>query len=385
MSTVWKLSLDDYIKKYPSVDSTLIGLIYNEYNSDLDEILENLSIKDTNDEWIVVDSLISNLYKQLNVEYSEMNSYLVAILESHSSLTLSEAIYNYLETFDHTLDDNSLELLLALTGSQQLDKCRLILKACNNRVQDAEDVLSTLSNVESSEVSVQQPTYQQQQQQRKQRQKVNTNWVKVNKKLNNSNNNKKPIYPHLPQVGLRTSHLNTTTYQSTSTEIETEDFCRQKEQEYRDKKQLALNEASRIFKASKSWKVNAGGQASLMKSQEAATFGELADEWAIKAAKAYTNSRSSNSQNDKIDLHYLTAKEALAVAHDCVHRWWSKRPILNKEVTKLNQLTFITGVGLHSTGKQPVLFPQIARMLENDGWKIDRQPSSGCIVVKGRA
>lgn len=55
------------------------------------------------------------------------------------------------------------------------------------------------------------------------------------------------------------------------------------------------------------------------------------------------------------------------------------------EITSLNSLTFITGVGIHSTGRKPILFPAVSKALESDGWKLEKQMSRGMIIVRGRA
>lgn len=345
-------------------------------------------------DWVILDSISTSIHRQLGVSNYELINSLIKLIESNKALTLSDALSAYLSTFNYILNSTSLDIFLALFNDQNIHDAKLVLQACNNRIQDAEIVLQTLNQLKLSEYSLDgllddqlnlntsnNPTKLSRVKSTpsipSQSISTSTAWSKVNKK--NLKKNNQPILPHLPQV--TKDDINSTKSSNTTNEIEL--YCRKMENDFRIKRQTAIKDAGHLYQSSKSWKHGTGSIASQARSQQAREYKEIADEWAVKAAKASIQSRSSLSEN-VIDLHYLTSQEALAVATDSVNKWWSKRPINNNQLLKLGPLVFITGIGLHSTGKQPILFPQVARMLENQGWNIERQQSRGCIIVKGR-
>ncbi|TIA88608.1 hypothetical protein E3P99_02487 [Wallemia hederae] len=349
-------------------------------------------------DWVYLESISSSIHRQLGVSNAQLVNSLRNLIETSHFQTLSASLSAYLSTFKHILDTQSLDLLLALFDNQNIDDAKLVLQACNNRIEDAEVVLQTLNQLKASELSLDEslnhladvgaakPSPQPHTAFSRARstpsipsQSISapTGWSKVNKKP--SKKNTQPLFPHLPQVTKDDMDANDFKSQSNQYEI----YCRKMEDDFRIKRQTAIKDAGHLYQSSKAWKHGTGAIASQARSQQAREYKELADEWAIKAAKASIQSRSTLSEN-VIDLHYLTLAEALAVASDSVDKWWSKRPLNNNQLLKLGPLMFITGVGLHSTGKQPILFPQVSRMLESNGWNVERQASRGCIIVKGR-
>ncbi|TIA98680.1 hypothetical protein E3P95_02374 [Wallemia ichthyophaga] len=348
----------------------------------------------TDFDWVVLDSISTSIHRQLGVSNDHLINSLKSHINSTKALTLSDALSTYLETFNHILNSTALDIFLALFSNQDIHDAKLVLQACNNRIEDAETVLHTLNHLKLSERSIDglledqlnistsnNPTKLSRAKSTpsipSQSISTPTAWNKISKKPPKKNN--QPIFPHLPQVTKDDIDSNSSNNSTNHYEL----YCRKMEHDFRIKRQSAIKDAGHLYYSSKSWKHGTGGIASQAKSQQARELKELADEWAVKAAKASIQSRSSLSEN-VVDLHYLTSQEALAVAADSVDKWWSKRPLNNNQLLKLGPLVFITGIGLHSTGKQPILFPQVARMLENQGWSIERQQSRGCILVKGR-
>lgn len=84
---------------------------------------------------------------------------------------------------------------------------------------------------------------------------------------------------------------------------------------------------------------------------------------------------SSQSTSDSCDLHGVDVKNALRISKERVTGWWQHKRGAH------TGYTIVTGKGTHSEGGRSRLQPPIAKMLMQEGWKIE--VSSGSILVRG--
>lgn len=98
-----------------------------------------------------------------------------------------------------------------------------------------------------------------------------------------------------------------------------------------------------------------------------------AKEWELEGARMVVDAQLERL-NNTVDLHYATVDQAVTLALEAAEQWWSKE--------KHGRLTVITGKGRHSAGQRGVLGPAVARALEDNGWRVQR--NDGHVAVLGR-
>lgn len=98
-----------------------------------------------------------------------------------------------------------------------------------------------------------------------------------------------------------------------------------------------------------------------------------AKEWELEGARMVVDAQLERL-NNTVDLHYATVDQAVTLALEAAEQWWSKE--------KHGRLTVITGKGKHSAGQRGVLGPAVARALEDNGWRVQR--NDGHVAVLGR-
>ncbi|KAG8922087.1 hypothetical protein FRC00_007835 [Tulasnella sp. 408] len=106
--------------------------------------------------------------------------------------------------------------------------------------------------------------------------------------------------------------------------------CREMAAYYRKRREETLRQASRYWKGNgggtrNGVNVGRGGEVALYYAEEAREFERKSREWSMKAAKALVNSRQAKTNDpNSIDLHGTNTQEALTIAREAVHDWWSK-------------------------------------------------------------
>ncbi|KAG9040642.1 hypothetical protein FS837_000366 [Tulasnella sp. UAMH 9824] len=162
--------------------------------------------------------------------------------------------------------------------------------------------------------------------------------------------------------------------------------CREMAAYYRKRREETLRQASRYWKGNgggtrNGVNVGRGGEVALYYAEEAREFERQSREWSMKAAKAMVNSRQAKSKDsNSIDLHGTNTQEALAIAREAVHDWWSTYGSEDgKGPTKY--FSIITGRGNHSRGGVGVIGPAVKNFLESEGWRFTQRP--GTFVVTG--
>ncbi|VDC03369.1 unnamed protein product [Peniophora sp. CBMAI 1063] len=140
--------------------------------------------------------------------------------------------------------------------------------------------------------------------------------------------------------------------------------------------ELRSQRADLILQAGRAWSTgntrNHGGEVALFYAQQARELNEQLRAAALNDARARvlaTRSTSLDGKAHTIDLHFLTAAEAVAVAKETV-----------AEVGV--PLTIITGKGTHSDGGRSVLLPAVRGALVQDGWNVSTFDAG--VVVRGR-
>ena len=108
-------------------------------------------------------------------------------------------------------------------------------------------------------------------------------------------------------------------------------------------------------------------------------------------------SRSTNAR-DTVDLHGLTANEAVTLSREAANMWWESADggksfsrllsmvslttgTVHTENTPARSLTIVTGKGNHSKGGVGVIGPVVYNTLEAEGWRVTKRP--GAVVVSG--
>lgn len=296
-------NVDDYIKqpivkkkkkKKKNVDKHFDYYHYNNNGNDHND----------NDAWIVIDSIASAIYKQVRIPHHNLFLSLLNAIKSNKFDTLSSALLTYLDSLNFNLDTERYGLFIALIQIQDFTIAKTIFKACDNRIEDALDVIETYYSLRESEhtlmdeednnskssedikdtTNVIKRTKSAPPPQPSTSYNVGTGWQKV-KKRNVKQSQVEPVYhSHLPHYNPNSI---TNKQDETSFVDESSDYCREVEFHYRQKRIQTLNESSRVYKAGKNWKDGSGSIAALAKSEEARVYGQIADEWAIKAAKSH--------------------------------------------------------------------------------------------------
>lgn len=135
--------------------------------------------------------------------------------------------------------------------------------------------------------------------------------------------------------------------------------------------------------AARSWR----GKAALGNSGVAAYWADHARQldrearqWELTAARETVEERRKAARSAlSIDLHGLTASQALTVTNESLNSWWHNP-------SAPASLTIVTGAGKHSAGQAPVLLPIIRKLLEREGydWKYEGdRHSRGSFIVTG--
>ncbi|KAH8928950.1 hypothetical protein BT69DRAFT_386724 [Atractiella rhizophila] len=105
--------------------------------------------------------------------------------------------------------------------------------------------------------------------------------------------------------------------------------------------------------------------------------------WQMRGSKALVRERMRDRGTGDVDLHGLTAVNAVAVVKEFTDDWWT-----NKADLRPPPLRIITGVGRGSPNQVSVLVPAVGQFLDRGGWKWAYEGGdrgSGVILVKGRA
>ena len=98
--------------------------------------------------------------------------------------------------------------------------------------------------------------------------------------------------------------------------------------------------------------------------------------FSIKEAEEFLE---SNKNKTEIDLHGKRLIESMYIVHNKIISLKEKK---SEECLKEITLTIITGVGNHSIGHQPVLFPNLTMWLKNKRkYKVDEKSCPGNIFV----
>ncbi|KAL7417036.1 hypothetical protein BDY24DRAFT_376372 [Mrakia frigida] len=152
---------------------------------------------------------------------------------------------------------------------------------------------------------------------------------------------------------------------------------REKEMLERGLRNEALRAATRHFQSGTA--ANQGGSIAAHYAETARKLSDTTRRLGLDAAKAQLLQQHKYTTT-YIDLHGLTAYQALSIVREAVHSWWDTRTTTPPSPV----FTIITGVGRHSPGQRAVLAPAVAKMLLDDGWKISRG-QVGTILVLGAA
>ncbi|KAJ6458114.1 hypothetical protein C8R47DRAFT_1163524 [Mycena vitilis] len=133
-----------------------------------------------------------------------------------------------------------------------------------------------------------------------------------------------------------------------------------------------LREAARMWQRGN--KKTRGGEVAFYFAERAREFQEVARREALKAARMMVEGKRATARDrDTVDLHGVTAAEAVVIVNDILREqtWSSDKP-----------LKIITGRGTHSAGQVSVLKPAVRRALEEDGWSVGAW--DGGLTVRGR-
>ncbi|KAF8166564.1 hypothetical protein K438DRAFT_1856968 [Mycena galopus ATCC 62051] len=129
-----------------------------------------------------------------------------------------------------------------------------------------------------------------------------------------------------------------------------------------------LREAARMWQRGN--KRTRGGEVALYFAERAREFQEVARREALEAARLMVYSRR---RDDTVDLHGVTAAEAVVIVNEILREgeWSADKP-----------LKIITGRGSHSVGQLSVLKPAVKKALEEDGWVVGTWDAG--VTVRGR-
>ncbi|KAJ7780207.1 hypothetical protein DFH07DRAFT_1055848 [Mycena maculata] len=133
-----------------------------------------------------------------------------------------------------------------------------------------------------------------------------------------------------------------------------------------------LREAARMWQRGKNGR-GRGGEVAWYFAERAREYQEVAKREALDAARGMVLGKRSASQRDTLDLHGVTAAEAVVIVEEVLAEggWGGDTP-----------LRIITGRGAHSANQVSVLKPAVRKALEGDGWVVGAW--EGGLVVRGR-
>jgi hypothetical protein len=89
---------------------------------------------------------------------------------------------------------------------------------------------------------------------------------------------------------------------------------------------------------------------------------------------------AAQSTSTKLDLHGISVKDAIRIAHERVRDWWYN---LGENRVKGSMYTIISGMGRHSDGGVAKIGPAVTKVLIKEGWKVE--VGSGVLIVTGVA
>ncbi|KAJ3196903.1 hypothetical protein HK101_007268 [Irineochytrium annulatum] len=103
--------------------------------------------------------------------------------------------------------------------------------------------------------------------------------------------------------------------------------------------------------------------------------------WNERAAQAVVRQNGQlHKDDDVVDLHGLTRREALERIDEAVNGWYNS---CGANAKPKRPLKVIAGSGTHSPKNKPVLLPTVMKHLKNAGWKIMFEPGNGWFFVTG--
>ncbi|KAJ7132362.1 hypothetical protein C8R44DRAFT_829553 [Mycena epipterygia] len=138
------------------------------------------------------------------------------------------------------------------------------------------------------------------------------------------------------------------------------------------KRDELLREAARMWQRGN--KKTRGGEVAYYFAERAREFQEVARREALDAARMMVESkRFSAREKDTVDLHGVTAAEAVVIVNEILREqtWSADKP-----------LKIITGRGTHSAGQVSVLKPAVKNALAEDGWIVGTW--DGGLIVRGK-
>ncbi|KAL5318819.1 hypothetical protein ACEPPN_013886 [Leptodophora sp. 'Broadleaf-Isolate-01'] len=150
---------------------------------------------------------------------------------------------------------------------------------------------------------------------------------------------------------------------------------------YTESRNTAFAQASAAYRKGKSNPLMGGAAAYY--SDVGRTYDVKAKAAASRAADALAASQSTRLE---LDLHGLNVKDAVRISREHVTRWWHECGDERADGRKASipQYKIVTGAGNHSSGGGK-LGPAVAKMLINEGWKIQVGSGSnmGVLLVSG--
>ncbi|KAL7272285.1 hypothetical protein RUND412_004918 [Rhizina undulata] len=134
----------------------------------------------------------------------------------------------------------------------------------------------------------------------------------------------------------------------------------------------AFDKAAAAYRRSKSDRLMGGAAA--FYADQGKSHDVLRKQYSDDAAEMMVN---ENSKPNQLDLHGVTAAQAVKLARERTTAWWV-RCEGNRNLTPFR---IVTGQGRHSKDGMSVLLPAVSKMLVKEGWKISI--NKGHILVYG--
>ncbi|TDL24102.1 hypothetical protein BD410DRAFT_786798 [Rickenella mellea] len=143
--------------------------------------------------------------------------------------------------------------------------------------------------------------------------------------------------------------------------------------EYRRKRSEALRDASRFWQSGNA--KTRGGEVAFYFAERAREYQEQSRRFALDAARERVLSkRMAGGDEDTVDLHGTTIKEAVVIVKEVLGESWC---------SPARPLTIITGRGSHSSNRVGVLGPAVKNVLDAEGWVVSKW--DGGLVVRGKS
>ncbi|KAK7031622.1 Smr domain-containing protein [Favolaschia claudopus] len=122
-----------------------------------------------------------------------------------------------------------------------------------------------------------------------------------------------------------------------------------------------LREAARMWQRGRGDRRGRGGEVAMYFAERAREVGEGARREALERARGLVEGRRLRREADTVDLHGVTAAEAVVIVGEVLGEggWGADKP-----------LKIITGRGNHSAGRVSVLKPAVKKALEEEGWVV---------------